>query len=98
MNFPQQALMNVAMTIANSEDSPLNQRHLADAVELLEAARCEEDDCLLPRGHDSDCLPFLLIALAQRDQLRDTLESVVTVIPPGPLRDASEDVVRLTKE
>lgn len=98
---PQRALMNLAVAIAASEDMPLNQRHMNDAGVFIEAVFCEEPDCYLPAGHDagpgaSPCLPVLLKALADREELRDTLHSALVLIPAGAIREACEETLKTT--
>lgn len=96
--IPQRAFMNLALAIADADGLPLNQRHLKESEKYLEAAVCDEDDCLLPAGHECDCLPALMKAAEERDTLHDTLDSVIGFLPPdNVLRQVAEETLLTTK-
>lgn len=97
-DIPQRSLMNVALAIAESDGLPLNQRHLREAGLYLDAAICDEDDCFLPAGHDSDCLPVLLQAGKDRQELQDCLEAAIGMLnPESPLVQVCAETLASTQ-
>lgn len=97
-DIPQRAFMNLALAIAEADGLPLNQRHLNESEKYLKAAICDEEDCYLPAGHDSDCLPELMKAAGERDTLHDTLDSIVGFLPTDNiLREVAEELLLTTK-
>lgn len=95
-DIPQKALMNIARAVADEEGINLNQRHLNEADRYIQAVLCDKEDCFLLAGHDSPCSFALLEAFRHNQTLRATLESLLGMVPDGPLRSASEEILEST--
>ncbi len=93
--IPHTALMTAALAMAESEGVPLGQTQLRETSEILDAALCPEDDCLLPRGHDCDCLPTLVRFAEDRQKLAEALDSMLSVHSDGPLSETCRDTLRV---
>lgn len=92
--IPHTCLMTAALAMAENEGVPLGQTQLRETELVLEAALCPEDDCLLPRGHDCDCLPTLIRFAWDRSKLVEALDSMLAVHPDGPLSETCRDTLR----
>lgn len=91
--IPHPAILSAALALAENEDTPLNQSHIREANLALEAALCPEDDCLLPKGHDLDCLSTFVRFTDDRRALAEALDAMLAMHPDGAVSDACRDTL-----